>query len=60
MRQPNRGMNPSRNAGIELARGEYLALLDSDDLWEPWKLALDVALLDRFPRPASCSPTSRS
>jgi glycosyltransferase involved in cell wall biosynthesis len=49
LRQANRGMNPARNAGIALARGQYLALLDSDDLWEPWKLALDVALLDRFP-----------
>jgi glycosyltransferase involved in cell wall biosynthesis len=50
--QPNRGMNPSRNTGIAIARGEFLALLDSDDLWEPWKLALDVDLLDRFPEAA--------
>ncbi len=50
--QPNRGMNPSRNIGIAMARGEFLALLDSDDLWEPWKLALDVALMDRFPEAA--------
>ena len=49
VRQPNRGMNPSRNTGIELARGKYLALLDSDDLWEPWKLELDLNLLGRFP-----------
>jgi GT2 family glycosyltransferase len=49
VRQPNRGMNPSRNTGIELARGKYLALLDSDDLWEPWKLELDLSLLGRFP-----------
>jgi glycosyltransferase involved in cell wall biosynthesis len=52
VRQPNRGMNPSRNTGIGLARGKYLALLDSDDLWEPWKLELDMNLLGRFPEAA--------
>jgi GT2 family glycosyltransferase len=52
VRHSNRGMNPSRNVGIELARGRYIALLDSDDLWEPWKLALDVQLLERFPEAA--------
>jgi glycosyltransferase involved in cell wall biosynthesis len=49
LRQPNRGMNPARNAGIAVARGEYLALLDSDDLWQPWKLELQVKLLEYFP-----------
>lgn len=35
-----------RNAGIEAASGEHVAFLDSDDLWDPDKLALQVALLD--------------
>jgi GT2 family glycosyltransferase len=39
----------ARNAGMELARGEYLCYLDSDDLYYPHKLALQVDHLDRHP-----------
>lgn len=36
--QPNRGISSARNAGIKAAQFEWLAFLDSDDLWKPDKL----------------------
>ena len=48
----NRGMSASRNAGVALARGEYIALLDADDLWLPEKLAGQVEALEALPEAA--------
>jgi len=38
-RQPRSGPGKARNLGAQQAVGEYLAFLDSDDLWPPWTLS---------------------
>jgi len=43
------GPAPARNRGFRAARGEYVCILDSDDLYYPHKLAMQVAHLDARP-----------
>ncbi|HEX6463960.1 MAG TPA: glycosyltransferase family A protein [Vicinamibacterales bacterium] len=45
VQQSNRGLAGARNSGLRASRGEFLALLDSDDLWEPTFLAEQLAIL---------------
>lgn len=48
----NRGMSASRNLGIRHAHGEFIALLDADDDWLPYKLERQVAVLEQNPEAA--------
>jgi glycosyltransferase involved in cell wall biosynthesis len=45
----NVGSAESRNAGIRLVRGRFVALLDDDDIWLPEKLEVQRAYMEEHP-----------
>lgn len=54
IRQPNGGVAAARNTGLRHARGEFIALMDHDDLCMPERIAVQVALLRRCPEIGLC------
>lgn len=58
--QTNQGVSVARNKGVEEARGEWIAFLDSDDRWEKEKLEWQFKALERFgPQCGACYTDTR-
>jgi len=47
--QENQGRSEARNRGLKEAKGDYIAFLDSDDIWKPEKLEKQVAFMEMHP-----------
>ena len=52
--QARSGVSAARNLGVRRSRGRLIAFLDSDDLWRPDKLQVQVAFMEKHPEVQIC------
>lgn len=50
--QSGAGLAAARNQAVKMARHEWIAFLDCDDLWHPAKLASQMEMLSLFDKPS--------
>ncbi len=49
IQQKNQGVSSARNTGLKIATGEWICFLDSDDLWKPEKLYIQLQVARKYP-----------
>lgn len=60
IQQENGGVSKARNAGLKLAKGDYIALLDADDVWLPTKIEKQIEVFNQLGKSIDFLATARN